>query len=216
MGIIEIKNYTKKFGTKTIFENFDLTINQGEMVAVMGPSGSGKTTLLNVIGLIDSLDHGSYLLANETAPRNNTRTANKVIREKISYLFQNFALVDNLTVEENLRMALRYVKKSKKEKEEDMKAALVTVGLADCAKQKVYELSGGEQQRVSMARAIIKPSTVILADEPTGSLDAENRDEIMSIIKYLNKEEGKTIVIVTHDLEIAKRCDRIVKLNLLE
>lgn len=139
-----------------------------------------------------------------------------MIREKISYLFQNFALVDNLTVEENLRMALRYVKKSKKEKEEDMKAALVQVGLAGYAKQKVFELSGGEKQRVSIARAIIKPSTVILADEPTGSLDPENRDEIMSILEYLNKEEGKTIVIVTHDLEIAKRCDRIVKLNPLE
>lgn len=97
-----------------------------------------------------------------------------------------------------------------------MKAALVQVGLAGYTKQKVFELSGGEQQRVSIARAIIKPSTIILADEPTGSLDPENRDEIMSILEYLNKEEGKTIVIVTHDLEIAKRCDRIVKLNPLE
>ena len=216
MGIIELKKYTKKFGNKTVFENFDLSIEQGELIALTGPSGSGKTTLLNVIGLIDPLEHGSYSLANETAPKNNTRNANKVIREKISYLFQNFALVDNLTVEENLRMALRYVKKSKKEKEEDMKAALIQVGLAGYAKQKVFELSGGEQQRVSIARAIIKPSTIILADEPTGSLDPENRDEIMSILEYLNKEEGKTIVIVTHDLEIAKRCDRIVKLNPLE
>ncbi len=212
MSIICIKHFTKKFGNKTIFENFNIEIEKGEMVALIGPSGSGKTTLLNIIGLIDALDSGEYLLLGEKAPKSNTRKANEMIRQHISYLFQNFALVDHMSVEENLMMSLKYVKKSKKEKMELIKEALEQVHLDGFQKAKIYEMSGGEQQRVSIARAILKPSDIILADEPTGSLDIKNRDEILRILCELNKR-GKTIVIVTHDYDVAQKCNRIVTLK---
>ena len=159
------------------------------------------------------MEQGEYILFNEPAPKSNTKKSNQIIREKISYLFQNFALVDSLTVKENLLMALKYVKNSKKDKEEAINKALSQVGLDGFENSKVFEISGGEQQRVSIARAILKPSELILADEPTGSLDAKNRDEIMDILRNLNRN-GKTIVIVTHDAEVAKKCDRIINLEI--
>jgi len=213
MIIVSIKQFTKKFGNKVVFDNFDLEIEKGEMVALTGPSGSGKTTLLNAIGLIDSIENGNYTLFEKKAPKNNTKGANLLIRQKISYLFQNFALVDNMTVEENLLMALKYVKKTKSEKNKAIESALTQVGLKDYQKFRVYEISGGEQQRVAIARAILKPSEIILADEPTGALDPKNRDEVLEILKRLNKD-GKTIIVVTHDQVVAENCERIVHLGL--
>ncbi len=209
--MLTIKNYTKTFGTKKIFEGFDLEIKAGEMVALTGPSGSGKTTLLNTLGLIEPLEVGEYYLSGEKAPKVNSRAANHLIREKISYLFQNFALVDNLTVEENLMMALRYVKKSLSEKNKMIDEALERVGLPSYQKLKIFEISGGEQQRVAIARTILKPSQIVLADEPTGALDPKNRDEILAILHQLNRE-GKTIVIVTHDEVVAQNCTRMIQL----
>ncbi len=212
MAIISINNFTKQFGNKLVFKDFSVEIEKGEMVALTGPSGCGKTTLLNIIGLIDTMSSGEYILFGESAPKSNTKKANEIIRNHISYLFQNFALVDHLSVEDNLLMALKYVKKSKQEKLAMISDALRQVGLNDFQKSKVFEISGGEQQRVSIARAILKPSDIILADEPTGSLDAQNRDEVLEILKKLN-ESGKTIVIVTHDQVVAQSCGRIVNLK---
>lgn len=135
-----------------------------------------------------------------------------MIRENISYLFQNFALVDNFTIKENLLMALRYVKQTKKEKEESIDNALRMVGLENYQKLKVFEISGGEQQRVAIARCLLKPSKVILADEPTGSLDTKNRDEILAILNQLNAS-GKTIIIVTHDNKVAESCHHTIGLG---
>ena len=212
MKVVSIRQFTKQFGQKYVFDNFNLEIEQGEMVALTGPSGSGKTTLLNTIGLIEQIEKGEYNLFEMKAPKTNSRGANQLIREKISYLFQNFALVDHLSVEENLIMALKYVKKTKLEKDNLIKDALEQVNLKDYQKFKIFEISGGEQQRVAIARAILKPSEIILADEPTGALDPKNRDEILGILQKLNNE-GKTIIIVTHDQLVAQSCSRIVNLN---
>jgi putative ABC transport system ATP-binding protein len=212
MKIISIKNFSKKFGQKVVFDNFNLEILEKEMVALTGPSGSGKTTLLNTIGLIEAIEDGEYHIFSQLAPKVNSKQSEKIIREKISYLFQNFALVDNFTVQENLMMALKYIKKTKKDKESLIDDALVQVGLKNYQSLKIFEISGGEQQRVAVARSILKPSKLILADEPTGALDDKNRDEILEILFQLNKK-GKTIIIVTHDTKVADSCQRVVELD---
>lgn len=212
MPAIEIQNLSKSFGNHVIFYHFNLTIEDNEMIAIMGKSGSGKTTLLNIIGLIESYDQGKVSLLSQQAPKINSSKANKFIRNNISYLFQNFALIDNLNVEQNLMLALRYVKKSKHEKQEMIENALNLVHMEDYKKEKVFTLSGGQQQRIALARAILKPSRLILADEPTGALDAQNRDEILDILHMLNGK-GKTVVIVTHDPIVAKSCHRTIQLS---
>ncbi|MDR0690840.1 MAG: ABC transporter ATP-binding protein [Streptococcaceae bacterium] len=209
--MIKLTNLGKKFGKKQIFNQFNLAINAGEMIALVGSSGSGKSTLLNILGLIEDFDSGEYLFWGEKNIKTNTKKASKNIREKISYLFQNFALIETETVEENLQIALKYKKINKKDKQRLISSALGKVGLKRYEKRKVHELSGGEQQRVAIARVLIKPSEIILADEPTGSLDSKNRDEVLNLLKKINKE-GKTIVIVTHDPEVSKNCSRIVEL----
>lgn len=210
--MIELKNITKKFENKTVFANFNLQINQNEMVAIIGPSGSGKSTLLNILGLIDKVDDGDYQFEQYTNIKPNSRLAQKIIREKISYLFQNFALVEEDTVLQNLLLALKYVKQSKKEKTEIITAALQKVGLSEYLNSKIYELSGGQQQRIAVARAIIKPSELVLADEPTGSLDSKNRDEIIKLLLELNAA-GKTVIVVTHDSHVAEKCHRVLELK---
>ncbi|EGO5014719.1 bacteriocin ABC transporter ATP-binding protein [Enterococcus faecalis] len=213
MSMVEMKNFHKKFGPKIIFDDFSLQVDEGDMVAITGPSGCGKTTLLNTIGLIESVEQGTYQIFNESAPKINSKKANKLIRENISYLFQNFALVDSFTVRDNLLMALKYVKLSKSEKEQLIHDTLQQVNLEGYQDLKVFEISGGEQQRVAVARSILKPSKLILADEPTGSLDPENRDEILAILNQLNKN-GKTIIMVTHDNKVAESCHRIIRLGI--
>ncbi|WEV40963.1 putative bacteriocin export ABC transporter [Lactobacillus sp. ESL0681] len=210
--MIEMKQVTKKFGTKVVLDQFDLTIAKGELVAIIGPSGSGKSTLLNILGLIEQVDSGEYIFDQHVNVRPNSRLAQKIIREQISYLFQNFALIEEKTVMQNLLLALKYVSKSKVEKTTLIRAALEKVGLAEYVQSRVYELSGGQQQRVAVARALIKPSELVLADEPTGSLDSKNRDEIIDLLLELNNS-GKTVVVVTHDDHVAAKCQRVITLR---
>lgn len=209
--MLSLTHFTKRFKHKTVFEDFSLTLEAGEMVALTGPSGSGKTTLLNAIGLIEPIEQGQYHLFDQPAPAVNSRAAQRIIREKISYLFQNFALVDYFTVNDNLMMALKYVKESPAAKKQRIAEALTQVGLKDYEEAKVFEISGGEQQRVAIARAIIKPSELILADEPTGALDSQNRDDILQILQNIN-QSGKTLLVVTHDETVAAQCSRIIRL----
>ena len=206
--MIELKNIKKSFGNKEILNNVNLKVNKGEMIAIMGGSGSGKSTLLNIIGLIEKPDSGDVILNNKRYSKIYGKQVTLAHRNLIGYIFQNFALVDNETVSENLDIALEYVNKNKKEKQLAKQKVLEYVGLSDKMDNKVYELSGGEQQRVSLARVMLKPCEIILADEPTGSLDEETSKEILQILKQLNKN-GKTILIVTHNVNIANECDKI-------
>ncbi|WP_333861968.1 ABC transporter ATP-binding protein [Clostridium sp.] len=211
MDIIKLQDINKSYGNKKVLVDLSLSISKGEFVAITGDSGKGKSTLLNIIGLLENIDSGSLLIDGEENIKINSAKAMKVIREKISYLFQNFALVDEDTVNYNLNLALKYIKISKNEKKERIKNALIGVGLEGYGKRKIYELSGGEQQRVSIARTMLKPSKIVLADEPTGSLDEGNAKVVLELLRSLNKN-GKTIVIVTHDKKLSTQCDRIINL----
>ena len=209
--MIQLENITKTIGEKVILENLSLKINQGDLVAIVGKSGSGKSTLLNLLGLIDGDYSGHYeIFGQQNVPVNSVKSQ-AIIREHISYLFQNFALIDNETVEYNLMLALKYVKLSKKDKVQKIEEILERVGLSSTLHQKVSELSGGEQQRIAVARAILKPSQLLLADEPTGSLDPEKRDLVLNFLLDMNKE-GKTVIIVTHDAYVAQQCHRVIEL----
>ena len=212
MAIIQMKGITKKYGERAILDDFHLEVNQGEYVALMGESGCGKSTLLNIIGLLERFDEGKLVIDENTNVRPGSKKANQILRETISYLFQNFALIDEETVVSNLEIALKYVKGTAKFKAEKIKDALRIVGLEGFEKRKIYELSGGEQQRVAIARIMIKPSKIILADEPTGSLDEKNRDIILDLMERLNKE-GKTIILVTHDKTATRNCSRIISME---
>lgn len=209
---VELINVSKRFGRRIVFANLNMSIEAGEMVAIMGKSGAGKTTLLNIIGLLEKADGGHIKLFGKPSPPIGTAQATRLLREKIGFLFQNFALIDDETVDYNLEIPLIYAKKTRKEKQELKIAALRRVGLDIDLKRRVYELSGGEQQRVAIARILLKPCGLILADEPTGSLDAENRNEVLRLLKEFN-QAGKTILIVTHDEYVARRCNRVVKLG---
>ena len=209
MKAVQLIEVTKKFGDKVVLDRVNLEIGQGEFVAITGKSGKGKTTLLNVIGMFESADSGKVMLFGEEFFKKKMQ---KLLRDNVSYLFQNFALIDNETVGENLAVALAYAKKSKAQKQALMLEALEQVGLGGMGlSQKIYRLSGGEQQRVALARVLLKPSQLILADEPTGSLDTENRDAILKILDGLNRQ-GRTIVVVTHDEAVANFCHRVIEL----
>ena len=209
--MIELENITKTIGGKVILDHLSLRIDQGDLVAIVGKSGSGKSTLLNLLGLIDGDYSGRYEIFGQTNLAVNSANSQTIIREHISYLFQNFALIDDETVEYNLMLALKYVKLSKKDKLKKVEEILERVGLPATLHQKVSELSGGEQQRIAVARAILKPSQLILADEPTGSLDPENRDLVLKFLLEMNRE-GKTVIIVTHDAHVAQQCHLIIEL----
>lgn len=165
-----------------------------------------------VSGLLEKPDEGVVKLFGEELPRIGSIKAKQLLRTRLAYLFQNYALIDNATVDENLDIPLLYSKKTKSAKKLLKTEALEKVGLSLSLKRKIHELSGGEQQRVAIARILLKPCDLILADEPTGSLDTANRDEIMSILKELH-HSGKTIIIVTHDPDVSKACNRIIELS---
>lgn len=206
---IELKNISKKYENKQVLDNFNLVVNKGEMMAITGQSGTGKSTLLNIVGLLEEPDSGDVIIQGIENAWKSEKKQIELFRYTIGYLFQNYALIDNETVSKNLDVALEYVKLPNKD--EKKKEVLEKVGLLDKLNSKIYQLSGGEQQRIALARLMLKKNDIILADEPTGSLDEVNRDQVLSILKSLNNE-GKTILIVTHDPEVSKICTNVVKL----
>lgn len=212
MEIIRLENIVKKYDNHTIINHLNLSIKENEMVAIMGESGSGKSTLLNIIGLIETIDEGKYFLYDKENIKVNSKEAIMMIRNHINYLFQNFALLDDDTIENNLLIGLEYTNYSKKEKTELIQEVLKKVKLDHSLKTKVSSLSGGEQQRLAIARIILKQGDIILADEPTGALDEKNKKVVLKLLKELH-QEGKTIIIVTHDIEVGNSCDRIVQLK---
>ena len=191
----------------TVLEAVTLHIERGEMVAIMGPSGSGKTTMLNLIGCLDTPTSGSYYLEDREVSRLSSGELAQIRAEKIGIIFQTFNLLPRLSALANVELGLRYCGGSGRHRAME---ALAKVGLSDRAKHHPPELSGGEQQRVAIARTLVKNPPLILADEPTGNLDSHSGEEIISILTTLHSEQGITLVTVTHDTNIAHRYQRII------
>ncbi|HDR3890880.1 TPA: putative bacteriocin export ABC transporter [Bacillus cereus] len=212
MPIIELSNVSKTYEKEGIINNLNLTVKKGEMIAIIGESGKGKTTLLNIIGLITKKDDGDLLLFDKKNPSIHSKTAMMLRRKKIGYLFQNYGLVDDETVKWNLNLVLEYKKLNRKQKNEKIDTLLQEFGLSHLKEKMVYQLSGGEQQRIAIIRLILQDSDLILADEPTASLDTVNERIILEYLKQLNKK-GKTIVVVTHNQSILSYFSRVINLN---
>ena len=208
MSVINLENITKSYGHHMIFKDYNLSVEEGEFVAICGESGKGKTTLLNIMGMIEKADKGDLYLFNKKNPDIRKASGRKLLRTEMTYVFQNYGLVEDKTVQYNLNIASHFTDVTEK----DIEEVLTKVGLdKNILKSKVYTLSGGEQQRVAIARVFLKKCKLLLADEPTGSLDAGNKEVVMKLFEQLNKE-GTTIVMVTHDEEILKYATRIVEL----
>lgn len=210
--MIELINVYKKYDSNFILDDVNLKIKENEFVGIIGKSGSGKSTLLNIIGQIDIDYKGKVIINNIETNKLTPRQREKFIRYNINYLFQNFALVDTMSVEENLMIGLEYSNLSKKEKIKKIKEALTDLDLINYQSKKIYSLSGGEQQRIALARIMLKEGNIILADEPTGNLDFQNSMIVMQILKKL-QEKGKTIIVVTHSEDVVKLCDRTINLK---
>lgn len=193
-----------------VLKGIDLSVDKGELVAIMGPSGSGKTTLLNIIGCLDRPTSGSYYLDDKEVSSLSSSELAAIRARKIGFVFQTFNLLPRLSALANVELGLKY---AGGENRELALEALRRVGLADRADHRPTELSGGEQQRVAIARALVKKPPVILADEPTGNLDSKSGEEILSLLTELHKEHGITLVMITHDPDVAHRCQRIVRLR---
>lgn len=206
--MIELKSVYKKYGDKIIFEDLTYNIKKGEFVGIKGSSGSGKSTLLNMMGLLEPCDSGEIIIDSKLVDFRNNRQVKEILSKKISFLFQNFALIDDFSVLDNLSIGLDKRIKNKREKIENV---LDDLNLNIDINSKVFKLSGGEQQRVALARVILQNKDIVLADEPTASVDKLNREIILSCLKDLN-EKGKTIVLVSHDDYVISRTDRIIYL----
>ena len=202
--MIEIQALCKKYDDKLLFDHFNYRIEDGDFVVFCGGSGCGKTTLLNMIGCLDRPDSGSILIDGVDVVR--LRNKRRLFYEKLGFLFQNFALLEGKTVAENLQIIRKKARSGK-----SIEEALAAVGLSDKRDTKVYKLSGGEQQRVALARLMLKKCDIILADEPTGSLDEQNADRVMEILHSIN-QMGKTVILVTHSPKIIERERKVVRL----
>ena len=216
--MIEIKNLVKIYNKgKTnefcALKGIDLSIEEGEMVAIIGKSGAGKSTLLHILAAIDSYDKGSYLVDGVSVGDLKEKDRARFRNQKIGIVMQDYALIDEYTIEENVQILLIFGKvKGNDVRREKIMTALENVGLAELAKKPVRQLSGGQKQRVAIARALVNNPTFLLADEPTGALDSKTSGEIMDVFEKLN-QGGKTVIIVTHDMEVAARCGRVIEIS---
>ena len=214
--MIKTENITKVFRTKEVetvaLNGVGINVEDGEFVAIMGPSGCGKSTLLNILGLLDNPDGGEYWLDGEPVGKLKEKERTKYRRGRIGFVFQSFNLIDELTVEENVDLQLRYLGVPSKERRERVTEILRKVGLSQRAKHYPQQLSGGQQQRVAIARAVAARPPVILADEPTGNLDSTSGAEVTEILDRLWRE-GCTVVLITHDRELAARTQRVIAIE---
>lgn len=211
--MIEIRNVTKSYGSLTVLHDVSLTIPEGKIMAIVGPSGAGKTTLLQIAGTLDRPDSGSVLFDGTDVLRLKDRKLSEFRNRNIGFVFQFHQLLPEFSAEENVALPAWIAGRRKKEGLEEARHLLETLGLSDRLRHKPAELSGGEKQRCAIARALINHPRVVFADEPTGSLDTRNRDEIQSIIFRLREELGQTFVMVTHDPSMASIADRTVQMT---
>lgn len=214
--MITIKNITKIYHKNSndipALQNVSLEIKDSEMVAVMGASGSGKTTLLNIIGCLDNWTQGDYLFNETDVGKLRNDRCDQFRRQNFGFIFQQFALLKDYTVKENVELPLRAINMPKKKRSEIVTDMLAKVGMEQYADKIPAKLSGGQQQRCAIARALVTEASVILADEPTGALDSKTGQEIIELLIQLNRS-GKTIIIVTHDEKIAKQASRTIYLK---
>ncbi|ACQ54734.1 ABC transporter ATP-binding protein [Clostridium botulinum] len=216
MKIIKLNNVNKVYNSKNnnvnALNNIDLTINEGELVAITGPSGSGKSTLLNIIGTIDKITSGEYILENKRIDKLKSNEVAQIRNKIFGFVVQHFALISDYTVYENIEIPLEYAKIKHNDRKVMIEDIVSKLGLKEKINKNVKELSGGQCQRVAISRAIVNNPEIILADEPTGALDQKTGQKVLDIFKDLNKQ-GKTVIIVTHDFNIANQCDRIIRLE---
>ena len=209
MSLLEIKNVSKIYGPLKALDGVNLTVENGEWLAIMGPSGSGKSTMMNIIGCMDKPSLGEVILDEVDIAKESDKKLTEIRRDKIGLIFQQFHLINYLTAVENVMVSQYY--HSMPDEKEAMEA-LERVGLADRAKHLPSQLSGGEQQRVCIARALINHPDIVLADEPTGNLDEANENIVIDIFKQLHRQ-GTTLIVVTHDPEVAEVAQRTVVLE---
>jgi putative ABC transport system ATP-binding protein len=205
-----VKSYPMGKRELVVLQGVSLNVEKGEMVAIMGASGSGKSTLLNMIGLLDRPTSGSYQLDGKEVSNLSSREQSLVRGQKIGFIFQSFNLIPYLSALSNVELGQKYANRLNPQKAKD---ALIKVGLGDRMNHRPMEMSGGEQQRVAVARALAKDPPLILADEPTGNLDSKSSKEIMSILSGLHIEQNITLVMITHDPTVAHYCKRIIHLK---
>ena len=218
MSKVVIKNISKIYDANHYLvkavDNVDLTIEENETVAVVGPSGSGKSTLLNMIGLILEPSDGEILIDGQNTGKLSDGEKSALRNKTFGYIMQDFALLDDESVYKNIELPLIYNKEIKKsEHRKRITTAAEKLGISDKLRRKAGRLSGGERQRVAIARAIVCDQPIILADEPTGSLDSENKENVMKILLELCRNEKRTLVVVTHDMTVAEQCDRIIQMR---
>ena len=209
--VVDARNLTKTYQMGDVEVNalrgLSITISPGEVIAIMGPSGSGKSTLMNMLGCLDRPSDGEYYLDGEDVAHMNDDQLADIRNRKVGFVFQQFNLLSRASALMNVELPLRYSMNGNN-RQQKTKDALISVGLGDRIHHRPSELSGGQQQRVAIARALVNKPSIIMADEPTGNLDTKSGDEVMDILLDLNRENGTTLIIVTHDPEIADRVQR--------
>jgi putative ABC transport system ATP-binding protein len=215
--VLRIESLTKSYKIRKRevqpLTNLDLEVKKGEFTAIMGPSGSGKTTLLNIIGCIDKPTKGRVFLDNVDIAHQPESQLNKIRRDKIGFVFQSFNLLPYLNARENVELAMELAGKFKGQRKQRAKDLLATVGLSGREMHRPQRLSQGEQQRVAIARALANDPAIILADEPTGNLDVANKQDIVKLLSELNQKQGTTIIMVTHDEQVAAQTQRMLILR---
>lgn len=194
-------------------DHASMRVGEGEFVSIIGPSGSGKSTMMNIIGCLDMADSGQYLLDGQPIEEYTETELAKIRSRKIGFIFQSFNLIGNMTAAENIELPLIYQKIPREERKERVAQALEKVRLAGRGRHKPNELSGGQQQRVAIARALATKPAIILADEPTGNLDSHTSQDVLGLLKVTGEKFGQTIVMITHNEEIAQMADRIIRIE---
>lgn len=215
--VVDAQKLTKVFTMGDIevhaLRGLSIQIKRGEVVSIMGPSGSGKTTLMNILGCLDRPTSGEYCLDGESVASLKDEQLAEIRNRKVGFVFQSFNLLPRSTALTNVELPLRYGPPNGRKRRELATEALVDVGLGDRITHRPNELSGGQQQRVAIARALVNDPAIVMADEPTGNLDSKSGDEIMELLLRLNQERGATLIIITHDPEIAEQTQRVINIR---